>query len=128
MLPNEVPDSLIIQNGLIRTVWTLIASGNGFDQRVIDRDNGFDQKAINEGVGKMRDLILQNKGHVSLVNLYCIHISYRDCGEAVRTHGTVECHKVPEFWIQQALVISSKQVHHSVHCKSSEGFHEVLDE
>ena len=116
MLPNKVLDSLIVWNGLVQTVWMLIASGNRFDWKV-----------INEGVGKTRDLILQDKWHISLIDLYCIHVFHRDCGEVIRTHGTVESHKVLGLQMKWALVVSGEQVYHPIHCESGEGFHKVFN-
>ena len=97
---------------IILSLWTNILYQEHLDCYIIDK-----------WYGMARDLFLQDKTDVSLVDLHCICVPHWNHSKPIGAHGTVKSSKVPRFWMQRPLVISSEQVHHPIYHVSRKGFH-----
>ena len=84
VLPDEAANAWVVRDSLVRAIRVFISSGDRLDGYVIDK-----------WIAVARYLVLKNKGHISLINLYRIGISHRDRCETMRTQGTIEGSEVP---------------------------------
>ena len=109
MIPNKLPYPQIFRDFLVGAIQSLMPSGLGLDWKVIYKWHCM--------VG---DLILQNEHHIGLINLDCVSVSHRQSSEMMWPERTIECSHVLGVHMQRALVITCKQVHHTVdRCKDN---------
>ena len=111
VLPYEPLNTRILGDSLIVTIWENVSCQERLDFYIIDKWNSM-----------VRDLFLQDKTDVGLVDLHRICIPHWNCSKPIGAHGTVKSSKILRFRMQRPLVISGKQVHHPIHCVSRKGF------
>ena len=111
VLPYELSNTRILRDSLLVTIQENVLCQECLDCYIIDKWNGM-----------ARDLFLQDKTDVSLVDLHCICVPHRNCSKLIGARGTVKSSKVLRFRMQRPLVISGKQVHHPIHHISRKGF------